>query len=597
MSVPLRIALKSIGRQSFVLALLGLGTLSPAQAGLFDGDDAHIAVVCQNAALRNNILAFLAPEEVALRQNIIDRVRLEKRVREAASALGYFSPTIDLTTIDDAKKKKGDVPPLLFIVKPGPATTIADVKVTLLGEGKNFEPFLKVLKTAPKVGTVLNQGDYDAFKTKLTNTALAYGFFNAHFTQHQLGVEPTTHKAYWDLTFDTGHRWTFGELTINDETIAPKLVRALSPFKAGDPYESEKVADYTRRLNETGWFTSALVAPEPTVPDPTKALPMEATLVPREANALDFGLGYSSDVGPRTRVAWTKPRLNPKGWSLVSETTLSKPEQTQDLSLKVPVSRSPLTDYWLYQGGAKRTDLNDTRQDHFVLGVSRLHTTKKDWQLAAGLRFTYDRFIQGEGLKKTKYFIPSVSAVRTRTRGGLNPTWGDTQRYTLEGSLKGGISDTSFVRARIDQAWLRSFGSRHAVLVRGTLGAIWVENKHDLPPDLRFFAGGDNSIRGFDYQKISPKSASGHLTGGRYLATASLEYRYRVTGPWWAATFVDTGDAFNTFKGFDQKTGVGVGVRWTSPIGPIKFDLARAISEAPTGKYHWKFYIGLGAEL
>lgn len=131
--------------------------------------------------------------------------------------------------------------------------------------------------------------------------------------------------------------------------------------------------------------------------------------------------------------------------------------------------------------------------------------------------------------------------------------------------------------------------------MRGNVGWIETNNFDKVPPDLRFFAGGDGSVRGYGYQKISPEDSSGKLTGASKLAVGSVEYQYNFTGNWWGATFIDSGEAVDDFKNSDFKTGAGVGIRWVSPVGPIKLDLAKPIGDPDNNKI--QFYIGLGTEL
>ncbi|STQ46701.1 Outer membrane protein/protective antigen OMA87 [Ewingella americana] len=116
-----------------------------------------------------------------------------------------------------------------------------------------------------------------------------------------------------------------------------------------------------------------------------------------------------------------------------------------------------------------------------------------------------------------------------------------------------------------------------------------------MPPSLRFFAGGDRSIRGYKYKSLSPRDSDGKLTGASKLATGSLEYQYNVTGKWWGAVFVDSGEAVNDIAKSNVKTGAGVGVRWASPIGPVKFDIAAPVADKD--EHGLQFYIGLGPEL
>ena len=112
-----------------------------------------------------------------------------------------------------------------------------------------------------------------------------------------------------------------------------------------------------------------------------------------------------------------------------------------------------------------------------------------------------------------------------------------------------------------------------------------------MPPDLRFFAGGDRSVRGYKYESISPEDENGDLTGAEKLITASVEYQYRVTGDWWGAVFFDIGQAVHDFDDQDLKKGVGLGVRWNSPLGPIKLDIATPVGDPSESGV--QFYIGV----
>ena len=120
-------------------------------------------------------------------------------------------------------------------------------------------------------------------------------------------------------------------------------------------------------------------------------------------------------------------------------------------------------------------------------------------------------------------------------------------------------------------------------LLRGELGGMWVDEFRALSPDERFFAGGDRSIRGYDYQDLGPINSTGYVIGGRYLGVMSFEIEKYVLGNWGLAGFVDSGNAFGG-PGRDTglKTGVGLGLRWRSPVGPIRLELAHPLDDDDT---------------
>lgn len=384
-------------------------------------------------------------------------------------------------------------------------------------------------------------------------------------------------------------------MTFEGSQIRDEYLQNLVPFKKGDYYQSSDLGELNRRLSATGWFNSVVVAPEFDKSRKTKVLPLHGVVSPRTENTIETGVGYSTDVGPRVKASWKKPWMNSYGHSLTTSISLSAPEQQLDFSYKMPLLKNPLEQYYLVQGGFKRTDLNDTEQDSTTLAVSRFWDLSSGWQRAINLRWSLDHFTQANVTNTTMLLYPGVMISRTRSRGGLMPTWGDSQRYSIDYSNTAWGSDVDFSVFQAQNVWIRTLYDKHRFVMRGNLGWIETGDFERVPPDLRFFAGGDRSIRGYKYKSISPENDKGQLTGASKLATGSLEYQYNVSGKWWGAMFVDGGEAVNDIRRSDFKTGAGVGVRWQSPVGPIKLDFAVPVGDKD--EHGLQFYIGLGPEL
>lgn len=514
--------------------------------------------------------------------------RLEQRITAALNALGYYQPTFvfEVTEPDRA---------MTVHVSPGEVVRLALVEIVIEGEAQQDADFARVIKRSGlKVGETLNHSQYDSLKSSLRNLALQKGYFDGDFQLSRLEVVPDRHQAFVRLHFDSGIRYHFGATSISGSQIEEVRVRSLQPFKQGDPYLVSQVGQFNLNVANTDWFSSVFVKPdlEPLNPD-QRELPMVVALAPKARNQLETGIGYSTDVGVRGSLKWKKPWLNQYGHSFDSSLSISGPEQSVTAGYKIPLE-DVLHDYYRIQYGMKHVDNRDTESLESNLVLERHWLLDSSWHRTVFLRYLIESYEQGLQDDGAQFLMPGITYTRTRTR--LNRsllTWGDKQTITLEYADPSVISETRATRVQAGSSWVRSLGERHRGLFRIDGSANFADEFDKLSPSLRFFAGGDNNLRGYGYQSISPRDASGSLTGAKYMATSSLEYQYRIGGNWWAALFVDYGDAFNDTP--DWKTGTGFGLRWVSPVGPLRLDFAWGLDSEPGDRF--KLHFTLGPEL
>ncbi|EWH03122.1 autotransporter assembly complex protein TamA [Halomonas sp. BC04] len=154
-------------------------------------------------------------------------------------------------------------------------------------------------------------------------------------------------------------------------------------------------------------------------------------------------------------------------------------------------------------------------------------------------------------------------------------------------------SDADFLRMTGDTEWIRMRGSNLRFVNRLGIGAIETNDFSKVPPSLRFFTGGDRTVRGYGYETLAPRNEEGRLRGGQQLLTASTEVQRRITGNWWGAAFIDAGDAFDDWGPDSLNTGAGLGVRWISPVGPVRFDVAHPFDDEENA---WRLHFAIGPE-
>ncbi len=512
--------------------------------------------------------------------------RVQDSINEALNAVGYYNATFSFV-FSKAEQT------LTVNIDLGEPTRIAELDIELTGEAQTDKDFTQAIERSPlQVGEVLNHSQYDSLKSQLRNMALKKGYFNAKYTASRLEVSPPRNQAFVRLHFDSGMRYHFGQTHIDGSQIELDRVHSLQPYKRGEPYLVSKVGKFNSNLSNTDWFSSIVVEPDLSDLGDDRELPINVSLAPQSRNQLETGIGYSTDVGVRGSLKWNKPWVNSRGHSFDSSFSLSKPEQTITAGYRIPLD-DVLHQYYRIQYGMKKVDNRDTNSLESNLQFERHWVKETGWHTTAYIRYLVENYEQGLQDDTGQFVMPGLSFSRTRTRGSAMPYWGDKQSVTFEYGDRYALSETSVLRIIGSSSWIRSLNENHRGLWRISGGVNLTEEFDKLPPSLRFFAGGDNSLRGYGYESISPRDSSGALTGAKYLLTNSLEYQYRLGGNWWAALFYDTGDAFN-----DEpilKDGVGMGIRWGSPVGPIALDFAWGL-DADSGD-EFQIHFSLGPEL
>lgn len=540
-----------------------------------------------DGALEDNVKAYLSSiPEKDYSTSLRFQARLDQSITEALNALGYYHAKISYSISEGNDE-------LIVNIHKGLPVKIKVMDVVISGEAKEDEEFANLIAKSPlKVGRILNQGEYDSLKSGIRNLALQRGYFNGDFKLNKLEVIPELNEANVRLHYDSGIRYHFGPVEITGSQIWENRVESMRPFEIGEPYLVSDVGEYNQNLSNTDWFSSVFVEPDLSKLEDGRELPIKVSLAPAAKNQIETGIGYSTDTGVRGTLKWKKPWVSARGHSFNTALSLSKPEQTITAGYKIPLD-DVLREYYQLQFGLKHLDNRDTESLESNLAVERHWLTDGGWHKTVYVRHLYENFSQGLQDDGVQFVLPGATFSRTRVRGGSMPMWGDKQSVTVEYGDSALLSETRVLRLLGRSSWIRGIGENHRGLFRLEGGANITEEFEKLSPSLRFFAGGDNNIRGYGYESISPVDESGALTGAKYILSSTLEYQYRVYGNWWAATFYDIGDAFNDTP--EWKSGAGVGIRWASPVGPVSFDFAWGLDEKPNNEF--RIHFSLGPEL
>ncbi|MBT8769108.1 autotransporter assembly complex protein TamA [Metapseudomonas boanensis] len=565
-----------------LLSLLCTSTLVLAKATL------EVKVDPANAALKANIEAFIG--DLGDRdENALQRFRraAEEQARMAAQALGYYQAEID------SRVAEGKAPTLRLTVVPGEPVRLRNVVVRVEGEASTLKAFRVPNSKRLKPDARLEHDAYEDAKKLIQNQALRFGFFAGRFRSQRLDIDPRAGYADIELIYDSGPRYSLGAVSFQGDTpFDPDLLARLVPFPANTPYDSDQVAKLSQNLQASGYFEEVRVDASPTQGG-GRLIPVSVRLKAVMPRTVGLGVGVSTDVGPRARANWTRHWVNPQGHSLGAETEASGVRQSVGAWYQIPLD-PPLTDSLRFTTGLQREDLVDVRSRRFTLGTQWQSKLPNDWQRIVSLRWEQENFDFGDGSDdgRSSFLMPGINFGVTRSDAKLDPSRGYSLQFDVRGAKEGILSDADFTYASAMAKGLYTLPGGHRFLGRAQAGGIATTDFDAIPPSLRFFAGGDQSVRGYDYQTLSPEDHEGNKVGGRYLLVGSAEYQYPIAERWRLAAFVDRGNAMDSLNAA-MKTGAGIGVRWVSPVGPIRLDLAKALDD-PGG---YRIHFSMGPEL
>ncbi|GGJ86036.1 outer membrane protein assembly factor [Pseudomonas matsuisoli] len=549
----------------------------------------EVRVSPANNALRSNIEGYigsLGDRNLAALERYTSTV--ERQAEQASQALGFYHARIS------SRVTGGDNARLVLNVEPGEPVKLRNVTIRVEGPAASFKSFQTPRSRTLRPGQPLNHGEYEGAKRAIEAQASRYGYFSGRFTQQRLVVDPAGGVADIEIVYDSGPRYLLGDVSFSGDSIFDdELLHRMVPFEPGTPYDSEIIAELYRDLQSSGYFESIRVDVTPTSAQ-NQRLPVDIRLAMRKPRSFDLGLGYSTDVGPRGRAGWTRHWANSKGHSYGAEMELSAPRQNVGLWYDIPLD-PPITDKLRWAGGYQYEELanTDSLSKLLTFGPEWHSELPSGWTRVLSLKWQREEYRLGDDSGLSTLLMPGASYSYLKSDNKLDPRNGYRLQFAVSAAKEGLLSDTDLIHGEATIKGLTTLWGRHRFLARGQFGGNFSGEYRSVPPSLRFFAGGDQSVRGYDYQTLSPENSDGDRIGGRYMVAGSLEYQYSIAEKWRIATFVDQGNSFNSLDLPSLKTGVGLGVRWVSPVGPIRLDLAHALDDDGGVRLHFS----MGPEL
>ncbi|HEY0505676.1 MAG TPA: autotransporter assembly complex family protein [Lysobacter sp.] len=541
----------------------------------------------------------------------------EAETREALEPFGFYSPQIKVERSGNGAS--GGVTVTITVALDEPVR-VRRADIAILGDGSEDRYLQQDLAAfRPQIGDVFEHAVYEASKTRITRRLAERGYFDADFSSRRVEITRAERAADIDLVWNSGGRYDMGPIRITqtpEKIIRASLLDKLIYWEQGSYWHQGKLDRFRESLARLDYFSSIEIEPRPEEAVDNQ-VPVDVTLTPAKRTIYTAGLSWGTDSGAGVRLGMERRFVNDRGHKALGQIDWASKRKTATAQYRIPAFA--WLDGW-YTFSAQyydeQSDYMDTRRVELV--ASRNGQVSRRLSAAASVhalreRWAYVADDDGDEATPVAYqyatfLYPSLRGEYIDADDRIFPRRGIGLTVELRGGLEGVGSDANFAQAWGVARWYQGIGERNRLIMRAEAGSTFTNALVNMPPSLRFFAGGDRSIRGYGFREVGPSTIGSdgkkYALGAKHVVTGSVEFEHYFNDTWGGAVFVDAGDAFNMFgddvtdssdrdQNFDLHTGVGVGVRWRSPVGPVRVDIARGLND-PDSDY--EIYLNIGAD-
>ena len=519
-------------------------------------------------AVRNNLDAqHYADREVSHTETQRLFALVGPQASEALRPYGYYH--VDAQAELRPDEKPGDYT-IVVHVELGEPVVVTETQIELPEEVLKIPTVREAVDTfRPQTGERLQDGVYESSKSAIQTALQLNGYFDAKLRQHRVEVIASANTATVQLAWDVGPRYRFGQVQFPDTQFSEDFLRRYIPWKPDDYYSATRMLELQQRLVDADYFSVVSVQPDLEHLS-NDHVPIETLLIPAKRTIYRAGAHVSTDTGPGVRFGMERRWLNDRGHKIGGEIEYSQRLQSASTFYRIPRPGERNRNY-NFAAGYRDEETDTSRSRTARVSANEVMENWHGYTRTLGLQYLNGDFTIADEQHQSSLLFAEGTLKRKRADDLVFPGRGMSINYLVRLAAEGLLSDTSLAQIRADGKWIRPVADRSRLILRASLGAMRVDDFNALPPELRFFAGGDRSIRGFDYQQLGDTNAEGKVIGGKYLTLASTEFEHYFLEKWGAAVFVDAGDAFT--NGFYTNIGAGVGLRWRSPVGLLRLDL------------------------
>lgn len=501
------------------------------------------------------------------------------RLRNALEAYGYYGAGWKTST---HPLQKGNVQ-VVYRIVPGKPVKIRKAEVRITGDIRRYPGILRAIRPFPlHPGEILDQVRYESWKGTSQAYLEARGFIRARYLRHEILIDRDRFWADIYLFLNSGPRYHVGRIAIKGAETYPRwFIERYLAVRTGQWYSPAALSLSLSNLHDADRFANIQVTGE-TAKASAGTVPILVHMDSLPAQHLKVGVGYSTDIGLNGILDYDNYNMFQRAQHL--QIALQAAQNTRNLGAAYiwPVG-SALGSEYIVNASYQTETYQVWTANNILAGAGR------KWALANNARKNLNTYLQTMvNLEQSSYAVsgeaghalyiyPSLNYTVENYRNILRPVSGYYVSATAEGAVRTLGSTSNFVRTTVRGGWDTVLDPHWGFGIRANMGALWLHGSiRNLPPNLRFFAGGQNSMPGYAYRSQGPADSNG-VIGGRFLAIAGLHLERFIGKSWGIVAFYDAGNAFNRFRNFRALQDIGIGIRWYSPVGPIRLDLAHPL--------------------
>jgi translocation and assembly module TamA len=499
-------------------------------------------------------------------------VRAPEQIRQLVATEGYFSPRIDATLDDQSADWK-----LRFVVDPGKRAIVRGVDLKFEGavaipSPHNVERVARLRsdwKLQP--GMPFRSQDWETAKRDTLQDLTGLLYPTAKLADSRATVDPEAGTVDLSAEFESGPAFTVGELKVSGLTrYQTSIVEGMNRISPGSPYSQEQLLKFQQRLQNSGYFSSVSVRIDP---DPSQPLdtPIVVDVIERKTQRIAFGLGYSTDYGPRVQVDYQHVNLLDRALRFNVRTIADTKQQSLFGSLYFPTEEGGIRNG--FDATIQTTDIQNQLTHNYSVAAKQQNF--QEWRESlTGIQYQLENVdVSGFASSQNRALSLNREVILREVDNLLNPMSGYFATLQVNGATKVLLSDQNFLRVYGRGVYFYPITDKDSLVLRSEIGVTFAPNTTGIPTDFLFRTGGSQTVRGYGYQSLGVKQGDA-VVGGRYLFIASVEYIHWILQDWGAAAFIDTGNAWNDFTAISLVRGYGLGVRWRSPVGSLSADVA-----------------------